>query len=102
MNTRPSFYQLSCIVFIHFSSASESMSFSGAFPTTAIDTVCVRVYTPKSYRQLQVKDLLKVPVYVAARARFEPTTIWSKGIVSTNAPPIGVDSGGARARAPNN
>ena len=43
------------VVFIHFYSASHSMSLSEALPTTAIDTV--RVYTPKCYRQLQVKDL---------------------------------------------
>ena len=30
---------LYCIVFIHFYSASHSMSLSEAFPTTAIDTV---------------------------------------------------------------
>ena len=41
---------------------------------------------PKHYRQLQVKDLPKVHK-VAARARFEPTTLWSKGVISTNAPP---------------
>ena len=37
------------------------MSLSEALPTTAIDTV--RVYTPKRYRQLQVKDLPKVPTW---------------------------------------
>ena len=47
-----------CILFIHLYSTSHSMSLSEAFPTTAIDTV--GVYTPKRYRQLQVKDLPKV------------------------------------------
>ena len=45
-----------------------------------------------------MKDLPKL----AARARFEPTTLWSKGVISTNAPPSptmhiegrGLDDGG--------
>ena len=37
------------------------MSLSEALPTTAIDTV--GVYTPKRYRQLQVKDFPKVPTW---------------------------------------
>src|SRR6218665_1060891 len=41
---------LYCIVFIHFYSASHSMSLSVALPTTVI-TLCRIVYTPKSYRQ---------------------------------------------------
>ena len=49
---------LYCIVFIHFYSASRSMSLSEALPATAIDTV--GVYMPKLYRQLHVKDLPKV------------------------------------------
>ena len=40
-----------CIVFIHFYSASHSMSLLEALPTTAIDTVS-GFYTPKHYRQL--------------------------------------------------
>src|SRR6218665_946454 len=50
-----------CIVFINFYSASQSMSLSEALPTTAIDTV--GVYTPKRYRQLQVKDFPIVPTW---------------------------------------
>jgi len=37
------------VVFIHFYSASHSMSISEALPTTAH---CVGVYMPKCYRQL--------------------------------------------------
>src|SRR6218665_955337 len=62
--------EMYCIVFIHFYSASHSMSLSEALPTTSI-------YTPKRYRQLQMKDLSQGP-YVAARAGFKPTTIWVK------------------------
>src|SRR6218665_2828393 len=81
------FVSLYCIVFIHFYSASHSLSFSEALPTTAIDTVHVGVYTPKRYRQLQVKDLPKVPTWRLESAGFEPTTLRSNGVVSTNAPP---------------
>src|SRR6218665_3600515 len=49
-----------CVVFIHFYSASHGMSLSEAIPTTAIDTVS-EFYTPKRYKQLQVKALPKVP-----------------------------------------
>src|SRR6218665_248154 len=68
-----------CIIFIHFSTASPSLSLLEALPTSSIDTV--GVCTPKLYRKLQVKDLPKV------RAGFEPTTIRSKGTASTNVPP---------------
>jgi len=51
-----------CIVFIHFYSASRSMSLSEAIPTTTTYLWhCVWAYTLKRYRQLQVKDLPKVP-----------------------------------------
>ena len=52
---------LYCIVFIHFYSASHGKSLSEALLTTEIDTV--RVYTTKRYRQLQVKDLPKIPMW---------------------------------------
>jgi len=48
---------LYCIVFVHFYSASHSMSLSEALPTTAIDTV---LDIPKRYKQMLVKDLPKV------------------------------------------
>ena len=48
---------------------------------------CVGVYTPKCYRQLQVKDLPMVLTWQLERAKFEPATIRSKGIDSTNALP---------------
>ena len=50
-----------CIVFIHFYSASHSMSLSEALPNTTIDTV--EVNKPKRYRQLQVNDLPMVPTW---------------------------------------
>ena len=37
--------------------------------------------------QATVSEGLAQEPYVAARARFEPMTLWSKGIDSTNAPP---------------
>ena len=40
---------------------------------------------PKRYRATVSEGLAQGP-YVAARAGFEPTTLWSKGIDSTNAP----------------
>ena len=74
-----------CIVFNHLYSASRSLSLSEVFPTTVIDTVSEFIrHTPKCYRQLQVKDL---PKDLTARTGFEPMTLWSKGIDSTNAPP---------------
>ena len=42
------------------------MCLSEVLPTTAIDTVS-GVYTPKRYRQLQVKDLPKVSTWRLAR-----------------------------------
>src|SRR6218665_143231 len=53
-------------------------------PTTA--RILRRSFVPKRFRQLQVKDLPKV-FFVAARARFEPATLWTKGTESTNEPP---------------
>ena len=70
------------IVFIHFyNSASPFRS-----APDHSNWHCVGVYTPKRYRQLQAKDLPKIPT-LAAKAGFEPTTLRSKGVVSANAPP---------------
>ena len=53
-----------CIAFIHFYSASHSMSLSVALPTTAIDTVSEFIRRRvQRYKQLQVKDLPKVPTW---------------------------------------
>ena len=73
------------------------MSLSEALPTTAIDTV--GVYTPKRYRQLQMKELRGV--YVASRAGLELAILWSKGIDSSNAPsrPIIIFIIGIQARS---
>src|SRR6218665_3185361 len=73
-----------CIVFIHFYSASRSLSLSEALPTTAIDTV--PEFTREALEAIAGKGLAQGP-YMAARARFEPTTLWLNGIVSTNVPP---------------
>src|SRR6218665_2256753 len=79
-------YSYCIVLYLSISVAllTHSLSLSEALPTTAIDTV--GVYTPKHYRQLLVKDLSKVPTYMAPRAGFEPTTFRSNGVVSTNAP----------------
>src|SRR6218665_354668 len=45
---------------------------------------CVGVYTSKHYRATANEELAQGP-YVAARPRFEPATLRSKGIDSTNA-----------------
>src|SRR6218665_1775291 len=57
---------LYCIVFIHFYSSPHGVSLSEALPTTAIDTVS-EFYTRKRKRQLQVKDLPKVPTWQLER-----------------------------------
>src|SRR6218665_3376057 len=76
------------MIFIHsgyfYNSSLSPLLFRGA-PDHS-NWHCVRVYTPKRYRKLHVKDLLKV-IGVAARAGFEPTTFRFKGIDSTNVPP---------------
>ena len=76
---------LYCIVFIHFYSASRSLSLSEALPTTAIDTVAE--FTRRSAIQAAASEGLVQGPYVAARAGFELATLRSKGIDSTNAPP---------------
>src|SRR6218665_528613 len=58
---------LYCIVFIHFSSASHSMSLSEALPTTAIDTVSE--YHAKALQATVSVGLAQGP-YVAARVGF--------------------------------
>src|SRR6218665_2693782 len=80
------FKQLYCIVFIHFYSASHSLSLSEALPTTAIDTVSefTRRSATGNCRQRTCPRSL---AYMAARVGFEPTTLRSNGVVSTNAPP---------------
>ena len=57
------------------------MSLSEALPTTAIDTV-------SEFTQAIVSEELAKGPYVAASARFEPTTLRTKGIDSTNMPPL--------------
>src|SRR6218665_2282091 len=73
-----------CIVFIHFYSAFHSMSLSEALPTTVVDTVSE--FTRRSASGAVSEGLAQGP-YLAARAGFEPTTLRSKGVVYTNAPP---------------
>src|SRR6218665_2698737 len=69
----------------HFYSASSSPLLLRSGPDTT--RILGRSLTPKRHRQLRVKDLLKIPVYVAAKAGFEPTTLRLKGFDTTNAPP---------------
>src|SRR6218665_1960130 len=69
----------------HFYSAPSSpLPLRGA-PDYSTDTVSE--FHAEAHRQLQVKDLPKVPPYMAARAGVEPTTLWLRVIASTNAPP---------------
>ena len=69
-----------CIVFIHFYSASRSINLSEALLTTVIDTV-------SEFTRRSATAIVTEGPYVAARAGFEPTTLLSKGIDSTNASP---------------
>src|SRR6218665_1561613 len=73
--------------FIHsgyfYSDSSSPLLLRGA-PDTA--RILCRSLSLKRHRQLRVKDLQKSP-YVAARAGFEPKTLHSTGIDSTNEPP---------------
>jgi|SRR6218665_155699 len=75
---------LYCVVFIHFYSASDSMSLSEALLTTAIDTVLE--FTRETLQATVSEGLAQGP-YLAARAGFVPMTLRSKGIDSTNASP---------------
>ena len=85
-NTKPAAY-CKLIAFIHFYSASHSMSLSETLPTTAIDIASE--FTRRSATRLQatVSEGLVQGPYVAVRAGFEPMTIQSKGFDSSNAPP---------------
>ena len=56
------FRALYCIVFIHFYSTSRSLQPFRCAPDHS-NWHCIGVYTPKRYRQLQVKDLPKVPTW---------------------------------------
>src|SRR6218665_115095 len=76
---------LYCIVFIHSNSAFHSMSLSEALLTTAI-TLCRSLHAEAL--QATVSEGLAQGRYVVARAGFEPTTLWTKGVDTTNAPPI--------------
>ena len=76
---------LHCIVFIHFNSASHSMSLSEALPTTAIDSVSE--FTRASALHAIASEGLAQGPYVPARARFKPAILRSKDTDSTNAPP---------------
>ena len=64
-----------------YSASSSSLLLRDA-PDTA--RILCRSFMLKHHRQLQVKDLPKVPT---ARAGFEPTTLRTKGDESTNEPP---------------
>jgi len=72
---------LHCIVFIHFYSASHSMNLSEELPTTAL-TLCRSLHAEAL--QAAVSEGLAQGHHVADRAAFEPTTLRSKGIDSTN------------------
>src|SRR6218665_1923767 len=60
------------------------MSLSEALPTTAM-TLCRSLHAEAL--QATISEGLVQGPYVAARAGFEPTTLRSNGVVSTNAPP---------------
>ena len=60
------------------------MSLFEALPTTAIDTVSE--FNAKALKASVSEGLAQGP-YVAPRAGFEPATLRTKGIDSTNAPP---------------
>src|SRR6218665_564514 len=60
-------------------------------PDTARIGLLCRSFTPKLHRQLRVKDLPKVPMWVA-RAGFEPAIVSTKGAESTNEPPRPTDT----------
>jgi len=76
-----SFYNLVYSYFIHFYSASHSLSLSEALP--AIDTVSE--FTRRAL-QATASEGLAQGSYVTARAGVESTTLRSKCISSNNAP----------------
>src|SRR6218665_547798 len=67
-----------------YSTSSSPLLLRGA-PDTA--RILCRSFTPKCHRQLRMKDFPRVPPYVAARVGFEPVTLWSTAIDSTDEPP---------------
>src|SRR6218665_3371779 len=72
--------------FIHsgyFYSASSSPLLLGSTPDTA--RIVCQSFTVKRDRQLRVKDFAQ-GLYVTARAGFEPVTLRTKGVDSTNEP----------------
>ena len=81
---------LYCIVFIHFYSASRSMCL-------VVQKRFQKRSRPQQltlFRSLHAEALqatvsegLAQGLNLAARAGFEPTTLQSKGVISTNAPP---------------
>src|SRR6218665_1485389 len=56
-------FVLYCILFVHFYSAFNSQPELFRSAPDHSNWHCVGVYTPKRYRQLQVKDLPKVPTW---------------------------------------
>src|SRR6218665_2329004 len=77
-------YLLYCIVFIHFYSASHSLSLSEALPRQ--QSLLCRSSHAEALQAIAGKGLAQGP-YMAARAGFEPTTLRSNDVASTNAPP---------------
>src|SRR6218665_963500 len=63
----------------HFYSVSSSPLLFRSAPDRA--RILCRSFTPKRHRQLQVKNLPKVPTW--RLGGFEPMTLWLKGIDST-------------------
>ena len=63
------------------------MSLPEALPTTVIDTKQLCRSLHAEALQATVSEGLAQGPYIAARAGFEPKTLLSKGVVSTNAPP---------------
>ena len=74
-------------IFIHsehfYSASSSPLLYSKALPTTAILTLCRSLHAEEL--QATVSEGLAQGPYVAARAGFEPTTLQSKAMNSTNA-----------------
>ena len=74
--------------FIHsgyFYSASQFLYYSEALPTQ--HAYCVGVSHRSATPQATASEGLAQGLYVAARAGFEPATLRTKGVESTNAPP---------------
>src|SRR6218665_2163817 len=71
--------------FGHFYSAPSSPLLLRGAPDYSTGTVSE--FHAEAHRQLQVKNLPKVPTWRLARAGVEPTTLRLKVIVSTKTPP---------------